>query len=239
MKSLVGERRAVAAALLAFYGFLYFLVSQVSPPEIKALLLAHAGLYGLAFFGLVAGWFWGRWYASGMAMYGLVTGVFGMFQMGPEPILVFIAVTHGVMAIVLVGEHMAAGFDGRPEWRARFHLDEPAVERLGKSVTRAAMSLPFLLAWALAPKNPGQGALLALAPLALGAAGLWALVRMRTWGVLALAGAGVGAAGIAATTPGPTPLVALVAAGLMALAVAPFGAPIVRHLRGHLGGAAR
>ena len=45
MKFLVGERRAVAAALLAFYAFLYFLISQVAPPELSPLLVAHAALY--------------------------------------------------------------------------------------------------------------------------------------------------------------------------------------------------
>ena len=232
MKFLVGERRAVAAALLAFYAFLYFLIAQVAPPELSPLLIAHAALYGVAFFGLVAGWFWGRWYASGMGMYGLVTGVFGMFQMGPEPILLFIAITHGILTVVLVGEAMAAGFEGRAEWRLRFHLDEPAVERLGKSVTRAAMSLPFLIAWALAPKAPGQELLLALAPLALGAAGFWGLIKLRTWGIFALAGAGATMAGSAVTTAGTASLLPIVATVLLAAAVAPFVRPIARHL-GH------
>ncbi|HVV81791.1 MAG TPA: hypothetical protein VHE35_01885 [Kofleriaceae bacterium] len=231
MKFLVGERRAVAASLLVFYCVVYLALSlspQI-PPDFRPIMTAHAALYGVAFFGLVAGWFWGRWYATGLGIYGLITGVVGMFQIGPEPVLVFIAVTHMIIPAFLAGENMAAGFDGRAEWRTRFHLDEPAVERLGKSVTRAAVSLPFLLTWALAPKNPGQGALLALAPFALGATGLFGLVRMRTWGIFALAGAGVAAAGVAAASPGPTAY-AFVAAGLLAAAVAPFARPIARAL---------
>jgi hypothetical protein len=138
---------------------------------------------------------------------------------------------------------MAAWFDGRLEWRTRFHLDEQSVERLGKSVTRAAMSLPFLLTWWLAPKNPGQGAMIVeLAPFVLGAAGLWAIIRMRTWGVFALAGAGVTTAGLAITTPDSLALFGLIPAALLAAAVAPFVRPIADHLSapsGQLGRTAR
>jgi hypothetical protein len=241
MKFLVGERRAVAASLLAFYTVVYaaLALSGQVPPELKGIVTAHASLYGVAFFGLVAGWFWGRWFASGIGMYGLVTGVIGMFQVGPEPVLVFMAVTHAIIPAFLAGEYMAAGFDGRTEWRTRFHLDDPAVERLGKSVTRAAMSLPFLLTWWLAPKNPGQGAmLLELAPFALGAAGLWG-----TWGVLALAGAGITTTGLALSSPDTMPLLGLVPAALLAAAVVPFAKPMFDHLSGrssgHVSGAAR
>jgi len=234
MKLLVGERRAVVAAVLAFYGFLYVLLGQMVPPELRAAITAQAVLYGIAFFGLVAGWFWARWYASGLGMYGLVTGVFGMFQLGPEPVLIFLAVTHAILPAFLAGDGMAAGFDGKTEWRTRFHLDEPAVERLGKSITRASMTLPYLIMWALAPKD-GQGLIATLGPLALGATGLWAIVRLRTWGVLAVAGASATLAGAAATAPGPTSLIALTAAAILAAAAAPFVRPIARHL----GGAAR
>jgi hypothetical protein len=245
MKFLIGERRAVAAALLAFYTLVYAALSlsgQV-PPELKPIVTAHAALYGVAFFGLSAGWFWGRWYASGMGLYGLVTGAIGMFQLGPEPVLIFMTITHAIIPAFLAGEHMAAGFDGRAEWRTRFHLDDPAVERLGKSVTRAAMSLPFLLTWWLAPGQPGQEMPLALAPFVLGATGLWAVIRMRTWGVLALAASAAGTATVAIASPGAAPLLGLVPAVLLVGAVAPFARPIYEHLTGqvsgHLGRAAR
>lgn len=248
MKFLVGERRAVAASLLAFYTLVYaaLALSGMVPPELKGIVISHASLYGVAFFSLVAGWFWGRWFASGIGMYGLVTGVLGMFQVGPEPVLVFMAITHAIIPAFLAGEHMAEGFEGRPDWRTRFHLDDPAVERLGKSVTRAAMSLPFLLTWWLAPKQPGQGAMMIadLAPVAvffLGTAGLWGVIRMRTWGVLALAGASVTTAGLAiATGSGTAALFGLLPATLLAASVAPFARPIIDHISGHaLGRAAR
>lgn len=242
MKVLIGERRAVAASLLVFYCVVYaaLSLSGLVPPELKPIVTAHAALYGIAFFGLVAGWFWGRWFASGIGMYGLVTGVLGIFQAGLEPVLIFMAITHAIIPAFLAGEHMASTFDGRLEWRTRFHLDEPAVERLGKSVTRAAMSLPFLLTWWLAPKQPGQASMLVdLAPFALGAAGLWALVRLRTWGVLALAAASASTAVLAVASPDTMPLFGLIPAALLAAAVAPFARPILAHLSGHLGSAAR
>ena len=231
MKVLVGERRAIAAAVLSFYGFIYLLLGWTGPGEFSALLTAIAALYAVAFTGVVAGWFWGRWFAQGLGYWGLVTGVLGIWQLGPEPVLVFVMASHGIVSAFLAGDAMAAGFDGRPEWRARFHLDEHGVERLGKSVTRAAMSLPILIMWALAPSQPGSlasdvgGNLSAVIPLLLGATGLWALLRMRTWGVLALGGAAVSMMAV-----GGLATLAIAATVLLAAAVAPFARPIAQRL---------
>jgi hypothetical protein len=142
-----------------------------------------------------------------------------------------------MLPLFLAGEAMAAGYDGRPEWRARFHLDDLAVHRLGKSVTRAAMSLPWLLLWALAPKQPNS--VVVLLPVALAVAGVWGLFRMRTWGILALAGAAGATAFIAATvffawapsgTQGTTLPHAAIATLLLVGAVLPFVQPIARQL---------
>ncbi len=228
MKSLVGERRAIAAAVLAFYGLILFLLGGNVPPEMKPMIFALAAIYGVGFFGVVAGWFWGRWYASGVGMWGVVTAVMGIWQVGPEPVFVFLAITNGILPLFLAGDSMAAGYDGRPEWRARFHLDELAVHRLGKSVTRAAMSLPWLLLWALAPKQPAS--LAVLVPVVLAGAGVWGLFRMRTWGLLALAGAAGTTAITAGASAGPGTVHALIATVLLAGAVAPFARPIARKL---------
>lgn len=235
MKALVGERRAIAAAVLSFYGFIYLLLGFSAPAEWSPALTAIAGLYGVAFFGVVAGWFWGRWYAQGIGYWGLVSGVLGMWQIGPEPVLVFLAATHAVLALLLSGDAMAAGFDGRADWRTRFHLDDLGVTRLGKSVVRAAMSLPMLLMWALAP-TPGPGSLegqvTALVPLALGAAGVWALLRMRTWGVLALGGSAIVLVGQATSHGTSVAPLAIGAAALLTAAVVPFIGPMVGFVRG-------
>jgi hypothetical protein len=76
-------------------------------------------------------------------------------------------------------------------------MDEFGVARLQKTVTRTAASLPGLIIWALGPKEEGLVAAGALTAMLLAVAGLRGLIRMRSWGVVALAGAGVLAAGVA------------------------------------------
>ena len=51
MKALVGERRAIAAAVFSFYGFIYLLMAFMAPPEVGPMMMAMASLYGVAFFG--------------------------------------------------------------------------------------------------------------------------------------------------------------------------------------------
>jgi hypothetical protein len=132
-------------------------------------------------------------------------------------------------------------------------MDDFGVARLQKTITRSAASLPSLIIWALAPKEEGM----ALAALLLATAGVWGLVRMRSWGVLSLgaAGAVVAAAGhvglfathvhcgwmaqyfpkVAGLTPDAqlffttfSPTLAFV---LLAAAVLPFTGAIARYLR--------
>jgi hypothetical protein len=150
---------------------------------------------------------------------------------------------------------MARGFDGRPEWRARFHLDEGATNRLGKAIIRLGASLPLFVMYALGPRE-GGAALWALAGLGLAAAGTWALVSLRSWGLFALGGAALALivagpqtaifpAPLSAILAGPTaapqalgfadalPLGAAGAAAvaLILLALAPFARPALRFLR--------
>src|SRR5436190_23211186 len=98
MKRLVGERRAVAAAVLAFYMFVYGLLAFLNPPPgFERAFFAMGGCYALAFVGVVAGYFWGRWYAIGVALSGVITTLVGVWQIGPEPVLIFIGATHGAV----------------------------------------------------------------------------------------------------------------------------------------------
>lgn len=219
---------------MAFYGFLYLLVAFASPPEWGRAFHALAGVYGLAFFALVAGYFWARWYAIGVAMSGLISAVISVFQVGTEPVLMFYGLTHGAVALILWGNAMAKGFDGQASWREKFHMDEHATNRLGKAVIRVGISLPYILLYALAPKE-GQGLeLAALLGLGLATAGFAAIVRLRTWGILALGGAAgmMGVASLSANTSVPAyGLAAPVAAFALALAVAPFVGPMLKQLR--------
>ena len=60
------------------------------------------------------------------------------------------------------------------------------MHRLGRSVIRAGVSLPIVLLYALAPKQPAEVAL-GVAALLCAGLGMRAIVKMKTWGVLALA----------------------------------------------------
>jgi len=241
MKRFAGERRALAAAVLAFYGLLYLLQALMAPPEWTRALGAMALVYGVGFVAVVAQYFWGRWYAIGLGLSGVITSTVALWQMGAEPVFLFYGGTHGAIAMALWGDGVARGYDGREEWRTRFHLDEHSVHRLGKAVIRIGISLPYILLYALAPKPPSSldDALLALATLGLAGAGTWAMLRLRTWGLVALTGAAgllaIGATGAGVTSAGPFGIdlgsVAAFAAVLLVAAVVPFARPVVDYLR--------
>ncbi|HEX4421208.1 MAG TPA: hypothetical protein VH165_25000 [Kofleriaceae bacterium] len=233
---LVGERRALAAAIMAFYFLFYGGIAALQlVPDLTRALAAIAGVYGLAFFALVAGYFWARWYAVGVGLYGVITAAVGVWQIGPEPVLLFIGGTHLAATIFLWGQAMSAPYDGQSAWREKFHMDESSVQRLGRSVIRAGVSLPFILLYAFAPKPDPATALVSVVALVLAAAGLRGLVQLKTWGVLALGAAGalmltvVGADvvthGLTATAISPG-----LSGALLVAAAAPFAAPITRFL---------
>jgi hypothetical protein len=144
-----------------------------------------------------------------------------------------------VASLVLWGEAMARSFDGRKEWRERYHLDENATHRLGKSVIRVGVSLPYIVMYALAPRE--SAGMTALVAGALVAAGTFGLLRMRTWGLGALGVAVLAlvislgeTAHLASYGNGyALDLVALGAGGLalLAAALAPFAAPVARYLQ--------
>jgi len=230
----VGERRALAAVIMAFYFLFYGVIaySQLVPEFTKA-FAAIAGVYGLAFFALVAGYFWARWYAVGVGLYGVITAAVGMWQVGAEPVLLFIGGTHLAATVFLWGHTMSEPYDGQAAWREKFHMDESSVQRLGRSVIRAGVSLPFILLYAFAPKPDGASLVVSFTALVLAAAGLRGLVHLRTWGVLALGAAGaltlslVGA-DVVAHGLGALAIRPAIAGAMMLAAAAPFAAPIVR-----------
>jgi hypothetical protein len=188
---LVGERRAVAAVIFAFW-FLLYLLNALSgvQPALAPALYALAGVYFLAFFSLVAGYFWARWYAVGVGLFGVITGAVGLWQIGPDEIILIIGGSHLLATLLLWGSTMSEGYDGQPAWREKFQMDDSAVQRLGRAVIRAGVSLPFVLLYALAPKPDGGSLAMTVALVALTGLGLRGLVRLRTWGVLALGAAG-------------------------------------------------
>ena len=224
---LVGERRALAAIVFMFYCLAYVLLAMVGPPEMQRALFALGGVYGLAFFALVAGYFWARWYAVGVGLYGVITSAVGMWQLGPEPVLLVIGGAHLAATLMLWGGSMSANYDGQTAWRQRFHMDDNAVQRLGRSVIRAGVSLPLVLAYALAPK-PGGAAIVGIGALLLAGVGLRALIKMKTWGILALGAAGTMMLVLAGEGGGLAPALS---GALLISATAPFAAPMLRYVR--------
>lgn len=235
---LVGERRALAAAIMAFYFLFYGVLAYARlVPDLAKALAALSGVYGLAFFALVAGYFWARWYAVGVGLYGVITAAVGIWQLGPEPVLLFIGATHLIATLFLWGQTMSAPYDGQAAWREKFHMDEHAVQRLGRSVIRAGVSLPFILLYAFAPKPDAASTVVSLIAFVLAAAGLRGLVQLKTWGVLALGAAGallismvsadVIHHGMSAMAVRPA-----LAGGMLVAATVPFFAPIARFVVG-------
>jgi hypothetical protein len=241
-------RRAIAALALSLFVFFYLLVALNPPAPDWALAFGALALcYGVAFMGVAAEWFWGRWFASGLGYSGVMVAAVSMVMLGWNPALAIYGGLHALVTVLLAGKKMADRYDLQAGWRERYSMDEFGVARLRKTVTRASASLPSVILWALGPKDPGQGMLalvagLAAAGLALG--GLRAVVRLRSWGLLAFSGAAAlllifknastplhilgirpGVASLMSSSIGAT-----LAAALLALAVAPFVAPIARHL---------
>lgn len=232
---LVGERRALAAVVFAFYALIYSMIAfSGMVPDFNKAFFALAGVYGLAMFSLVAGYFWARWYAVGVGLYGVITAAVGMWQIGAEPVLLFVGGTHLAATLMLWGETMSESYDGQTAWREKLHMDEGAVQRLGRSVIRAGVSLPFVLLYALAPK-PGSEMLVGMAALLLAGLGLRALVRLRTWGVLAIGGAGAlmlaMSVGEMATHADAFALRPALAGALLISASMPWAVPALRFLR--------
>lgn len=245
---LVGERRALASAVFAFYFLLMMMQALLGGGPTQRVMYALGGVYGLAFFGLVAGYFWARWYSVGVGIFGVIVGVVAMWQLKAlEPVFVFFGGTHLAAAVLLWGDRMSEPYEGQAAWRERYHMDDSAVQRLGRSVMRAGVSLPFVLIYGLMPRPEG-GHLVALAVVGLALVGFGGLVRMRTWGVLALGAAGVVLLATSAThllghacphhthawhhgvtlIAGARPLPIAVVGGLLVAIAAPFVRPMGR-----------
>lgn len=237
-------RRAVAALVLSLFVSLYLLISLNAPPGFGAAFVALAGCYLVAFLAVAAEWFWGRWFAAGLGWSGLMVAIASLVMVGWVPPLAIYGALHLIVVVALAGKKMAARYDLQEAWRQRYRMDELGVARLRKTVTRSAASLPSLILWALGPKTE-VAFLGSLAAIALTVLGLGGVVRLRSWGIVALAAAGtlvlsfghiggfatqaIGDLGLSpnlAELAGPT-----LAFVFLAAAVIPFVAPAVRFVR--------
>jgi hypothetical protein len=182
-------RVAVALLPLSLFSFVYLLGTLNAPPEWKGALGGLAVCYLTAFVALASEWFWARWFASGLGWSGSVVAVAAIIMTGWNPILAVYGGLHAAVVVMLLGPKMAARYDLQPGWRERYGMDEFGVTRLRKAVTRAAAALPSVIIWALGPRD-GDGSLVSLiAGISLAVLGVHGLLRLRTWGLLALGGA--------------------------------------------------
>ncbi len=240
-------RRALAALGLSLLVSLYLLLALMGADQgLARACLALALCYGVAFVGVVAEWFWARWFATGLAWSGLMIAGASLVMMGWSPVLAIFGGIHGRVVLALMGKKMEARYDLQEGWRLRYNLDEFGVARLQKTVTRAAASLPSMIFWALGPREDGMTMVAGVAAVLLAAAGLRGLVRLRTWGVMALAASAVVVAATGKVTAfaftstygdfGAFPSLMQLAGSTLALvflaaAVLPFSGAIVRFLR--------
>ncbi|MBK6918458.1 MAG: hypothetical protein IPH07_13765 [Deltaproteobacteria bacterium] len=182
---MVGLRRAIALLLLGFYVTQFAMTAWLGPDDMFPAYLGLALCYGLAFIALGAEWFWGRWFAMGIGNFGSLL-LLVLFKVGLEPMIAFFGFTHLAIAVFLLGEGMAARYEHSEATAERWNFQEESLALMRRATLSAGSTLPFLILYALAPRPDA----FQVTALVAGAAGLYGLLRGRTWGVLALGGAG-------------------------------------------------
>jgi len=197
---MVGVRRALALLLLGFYVTQFAMTAWLGPEEMFACYLGLSLCYGLAFIALGAEWFWGRWFAMGVGNFGSLL-LLVLFKVGFEPMIAFFGFTHLAIAVFLLGEGMAARYEHSETTAERWNFQEESLLLMRRATLSAGSTIPFLILYALAPRAD----IIQLGALGLGVAGLFAVLARRTWGAIAMGGAGLLALGDAAGLFGATP----------------------------------
>jgi hypothetical protein len=233
------EQRALAAAVLGFFGTVWFLVALTGAAQ--ALFGTLAFIYGMALFSLTAGYFWARWFARGLGWWGATIGVILLVTAGLETAFIIFTVGHLVVVLGLMGEGVTALYDGRTDWRERYGVDDKTAKQVGRTVTNLGSLLPTVCLYTLAPRYGEAGAALTITAVVLVLVGGWALLRMRTWGLLTVTAATVvlfiasfdllGSSGVFGVFMNPG-IAALVAVGFFVAIIGPYARPITRWLQG-------
>ncbi len=240
---MIGFRRALALLILSFYVIQFGMTAWLGPDELMAMNIGLAAVYGLAFFGVAAEWFWARWFAIGVGNFGSLMLLL-LFKVGFEPLFVIFGVSHLLVSVCLMGEGMAAKYEYSERTAERWNFQEDSLALMRRAVKSAGSTLPLLILYALAPRQ--DQAFLQLAMLATGCVGLFGLLKGKTWGPLVLGGTGLlclldglgvfGAPTIGYFMLGPDVLPALygkvgVFAGGLLLVLVPFVSPIAKFMR--------
>ena len=184
---MVGIRRAIALLFLGFYVTQFTMTAFLGPDELFACYLGLALCYLAAFFGLAAEWFWARWFAMGVGNFGSLL-LLVLFKVGMEPIIAFVGGTHLLITLCLMGEGMAAKYEHSERTAERWGFQEESMALMRRAIKSAGSTLPFLILYGLAPREEMMG--INYLAFGLGALGVFAIVRQRTWGLFALGGAG-------------------------------------------------
>lgn len=240
---MVGIRRAISLLLLSLFFWNFVLTALLGPDELFACFTGLSIVYGLAFIGIAAEWFWARWFAIGLGNFGALS-LLTLLQTGLEPTIAVFGASHLVISLFLAGEGMASRYEHSEATAERWNFQEESLVLLRRAVRSAGMSLPLLILYTLAPKPE----LIQLVALVAGVTGVAGLLRGRTWGL-----AGMGIAGGIALADGlglfgaptvsyllltPSGSVVLwgsafaLLAGTMIAAPLAFARPIARFLRG-------
>lgn len=186
---LVSFRRSIASLVFAANGLLWLVNSLLGPPEMKAVTTAMMLVYAVAYFAVSADCFWGRWFGMGLSYFGSLYLLALLQKPDFAAFFMILGGSHILAGACLYGSTMASSYEGSPEWRLTFNVDEDSARRLGRSVQSAATTLPILILQLLGPRP--ESSLLVLGIFGLALTGLYGLLRLRTWSLLALASAGV------------------------------------------------
>lgn len=239
----VGTRRAVALLVLGVLFTTFGWLGLLTPEEFRPMFMGLASCYLVAFFGVAAGFFWGRWVGTGIGWSGAMSILAVGQAEDPWPVVIWSAV-HALVIAALAGRAMAEQFELQPAWRERWKLDDAAVKKIGGAVTSVASSFPLILA-RLLYRPEGMTIVAGIAAVA----GITLLLRGRTAGVFAAATAGVlvlltggaplalspGIASHAELVPSlafaASPMTTWLAGGALLVPLFIFGSSIVRYLR--------
>ena len=137
----VALRCLLAGLVLAGWGSLCVLLACIPDLGLQGFGLALGALYGVGVGALVTGAFWARWFAKGLGWWGaLAGGTLSVLTGVSAPLAVF-AGSH-LLVVILLGEDVAARYDGKTEWREG--LDEKAQARIASLFSNLGSTLPYV-----------------------------------------------------------------------------------------------
>jgi hypothetical protein len=221
----VVARKLSSASILAGWAALCIWLAFIPETGVQAFFGSLGAIYLAACLGVMFRWFWARWFAIGVGWWGAMAGGSLMLMTGISSFLVAFTLSHFAVVVLLHGPAVVGAYEGRSDWREKYRLDERGVARIGGLVTNLGTLLPFAAFYAFFPRGTDTAAPVAALLLGLGTL---AVLRMRTWGLFAIAAGGITLA--SAAGDGVVGLGTILVGALLALSVARFVPDIARFL---------